>query len=336
MSATSSVALFKSGSRYGAGAHFIDTLALAFKNLGVPATLLDPLADDFADQIAHLLRHPPDACLALNANSLEFRVEGRPLHELIGAPLIGLYIDDPLTLTDRLSHPQLATFPCPRLAAWARERFGIPTACLYHGATPGEGSSERPIDLLLAATYEPPQVALPEEWITDNSPLSGHWLLDEAHRPRTDLALRAYRRERLLQKVAEAGYTVTLVGEGWEQCPAAAAHHNLGPLPFGQTLERIAQSKVVLHVQPPFCEGSHERPLNALLRGCAVLSDSTPFLSQQKGLLTYSWNNLEVLPYALKNWETLGKEGRQGVEYAHLWEHRATELLEMIREGRHL
>ncbi len=343
MGKTTSLALFKGGSRYGVGGHFIDALAAGFRTLGADATILDPTCDTFTPRMAALLGARPNACIALNANSFEFQVGGTSLHELLGCPLIGLYIDDPLTpaLSARLSRKDhLATFPSPDLARWVGERFGIRTATLYHGATPpSDTSQDRTIDLLFCGTYVPPEVEVPGEWIYAKPP-SGHWLQGEAHLPRVETALRALRRERLLQTLGESGRRVTLVGEGWELCPSASGHTLLGPLPFDEANQLLAKAKVCLHITPPFCSGSHERPLNAMLRGTAVVTDRTPFFEGEEGLLTYSWNDLATLPQivgeALNRWEELGKEGQKAVQSSHLWQHRAAEILEFIDVDRNV
>ncbi|MCR5418330.1 MAG: glycosyltransferase [Lachnospiraceae bacterium] len=183
---------------------------------------------------------------------------------------------------------------------------------------------KRPIDVLFAATYVPPDGF--SIFIERNGPEYAafyHSMLDEAladpearledivrrrlieeveegvteeeirltlgHIQFLDYYVRYRRRGEVVRRLAEAGIPVTIVGSGWEHL-FEEVPENITLLPYCdsvQVLELMTKSKVALNVLPSFHEGAHDRIFNAMLCGCVCVTDSNAYLD---GILTNGEN----------------------------------------------
>lgn len=96
-----------------------------------------------------------------------------------------------------------------------------------------------------------------------------------------DFYLRGKSRNQLVQDCADAGIELVIAGTGWERSGFANLHILLGPLPYTELPSWIRRSQFVLHHNPGFVEGLHERLLLALSCGTAVLTKQQLYLHQQ-------------------------------------------------------
>lgn len=93
-----------------------------------------------------------------------------------------------------------------------------------------------------------------------------------------DRAKRYEVRYKTIAAVANAGLPLTLMGEGWDETPLADLPNVtlLSPRPMAQTIEVIANSKILLDCNPLFSCGVHDRVSTALANGCVCVSDMNP------------------------------------------------------------
>lgn len=91
-----------------------------------------------------------------------------------------------------------------------------------------------------------------------------------------DKYIRAYYRDEVIRTLGEAGLPVDVFGNGWSQFSGIANVH--AGVPFVESLELMADSKISLNVMPWFKAGSHDRICTAMLCGSVAVSDSSEYL----------------------------------------------------------
>lgn len=98
-----------------------------------------------------------------------------------------------------------------------------------------------------------------------------------------DNLLRTIKRNRLIRDCAEHNIALTIVGNGWQTGLCYDTHRYLPALSFSQLLPLMAQSRFILHHNPGFREGLHERIVYGLQQGTQVLCPQQAFLRPKYG-----------------------------------------------------
>jgi len=114
------------------------------------------------------------------------------------------------------------------------------------------------------------------------------------------------------------------------------------PTLFGEGLDILKHSKVVLNSMPFFRDGSHERIFTGLACGCVPLTSESLFLREQfiedKELLFYQSKHKDQVDDKIagllkneKKRETIAAKGREVVMQRHTWDQRVEELLKFTK-----
>lgn len=118
-----------------------------------------------------------------------------------------------------------------------------------------------------------------------------------------DWMIRMYQRGRVVQAIAEAGFEIWLLGNGWEDHPSIGLSnvHRLDDfIPYEQTLAYMEDARINLNVMPWFKSGTHDRIFNILLRHSLPLTDSSSWLKENykegEEIAVYDLDHLEKLP----------------------------------------
>ena len=98
-----------------------------------------------------------------------------------------------------------------------------------------------------------------------------------------DNLLRTIKRNRLIKECAEHNIALTIVGNGWQAGRCYDRHSYLPALSFSKLLPLMAQSRFILHHNPGFREGLHERIVYGLQQGTQVLCPQQAFLRAKYG-----------------------------------------------------
>lgn len=98
-----------------------------------------------------------------------------------------------------------------------------------------------------------------------------------------DNLLRTIKRNRLIKECAEHNIALTIAGNGWQAMRCYDTHRYLPALSFSQLLPLMAQSRFILHHNPGFREGLHERIVYGLQQGTQVLCPQQAFLRAKYG-----------------------------------------------------
>lgn len=132
-------------------------------------------------------------------------------------------------------------------------------------------------------------------------------------------------------------------GPGWKKY-LGARHPNVHihpPVPFSEAIELMKRSKIVLNQTPEIKQGLHERLLNGLACGAAVLTLYTPFMREhfkdQEDILLYHPRHWDELNHKIhtylqdedKRYHLVGK-GREKVMQLHTWDQRAHTLIQEL------
>jgi spore maturation protein CgeB len=132
-------------------------------------------------------------------------------------------------------------------------------------------------------------------------------------------------------------------GGGWKKYlgnkhPHIKLH---APVPFSEAIELMKRAKIVLNCTPKIKQGLHERLLNSLACGAAVLTLSTPFLREnfkdEEDILLFHPRRWEELNHKIqtyiqdedKRYHLVGK-GREKVMKHHTWDQRAQTLIQEL------
>lgn len=150
----------------------------------------------------------------------------------------------------------------------------------------------------------------------------------------TDSFIKRYRRTAIPRLLA--GRNVHFFGHGWEPLTAAnPTFQTHGPVLYTQQTEIIAQSKVVLNMDPNFGNGVHDRVFNAATHGAVALSQHNPFLTQSltpgEGCLGYAISGADinaVLDRSDADLEQIAASGFKKVQAMHTWRHRIRALID--------
>ncbi len=89
-------------------------------------------------------------------------------------------------------------------------------------------------------------------------------------------SLRNQRRLAYATTALEKKLPLTVCGAGWDEVLPKA--RSVGPVAFADMPNLMTNFRWVLHDNPLFSEGLHERPLTAALAGCGVVCNGTPAL----------------------------------------------------------
>ncbi len=242
-------------------------------------------------------------------------------------------------------------------------------------ATAAEWAAERPIAVLFAGTnYRPNRAgwtALPEhvrtlfqtavdmalatEWISPleavdsvltacgidpNSPSLGAAERNAFWQVRlltvlVQEAVRCERRQRFLAAARKVGLPFTVVGNQWDGVPGV---DNRGPVEIAECLRLMRQSRLAFSLSGNFGEGSHERPLSAMLGGAAVACDRTSFYESAfvpgRDIALFRWMSLEEdlagIAALLRDPEALfamAEAGQKAATAAHRWDYRVDTII---------
>ena len=158
-----------------------------------------------------------------------------------------------------------------------------------------------------------------------------------------DSYLRAYKREKMLIKLAKEHIPLTLCGNGWRKSPLADFPQIsiIDDTSFRDTFFLFRQSKIVLNLLPEFKCGTHDRVYSAMLNHGLCLTDASPYLKKEfedgRELCFYDANDFSSLakqargllstPERIKE---ISQNGYFRAKESHSWQARAAYLLSLL------
>ena len=160
-----------------------------------------------------------------------------------------------------------------------------------------------------------------------------------------DLYVRSFFRRKIVCSLAEAGLKVVVIGKDWEkaECKRPENLIQTGQLDSAGCLRYMRRANVALNIMPWFKNGAHDRIFNAMLQGCAVVTDSSEYLdgilSDGENAALFSLEQKEQLPEIVRNLlsdstklKRIADNGYELAKENHTWAHRAQQLLTIISE----
>lgn len=161
-----------------------------------------------------------------------------------------------------------------------------------------------------------------------------------------EMYLKGVSRIQLLRSIKDAEVHVFgagVEGKSWshfigKDMPNIIFHE---PVPYGQAMEIIKQSKIVLNICPWIRNGSHERVLVSLALGALPLTDENLFFKENfvngKEIAMFSYPDMEKINDQINEYlshdslrDEITKAGREKVLKNHTWDARARQLIEEL------
>ena len=121
-----------------------------------------------------------------------------------------------------------------------------------------------------------------------------------------DKSARNKSRNHILESIAEAGLPLTIMGDGWEltDLPNYPNVEWIPAMTMSASIEVIANTKVLLDVNPLFFRGLHDRVSTGLQNGCIVatnMCEETAPEHREDQMIFYRESNVEELIDRLRN-----------------------------------
>lgn len=156
-------------------------------------------------------------------------------------------------------------------------------------------------------------------------------------------------REKVLETILEAGFTVQVYGQDWElfckklSCQAAEQLIIHPQATVRESLVELKKAKIGLNVMSWHKAGMTERIANIMLSGAVCLSDETVFLKEQtrenEELVLYRLDQLEELPGKISELldrtekrEEIARMGYEKARESFSWDVRAKELIALAQK----
>ena len=199
-------------------------------------------------------------------------------------------------------------------------------------------------DLALAHDWLPAHLAVTQVLAArgiDQNHETAHFLMSNSYAVHEWVRLQ--RRYQFLKATAKLKLPLTVYGNGYEKDLYRFKNIDYrGPADVNEVLDLMRQSRIVLNVNANFGEGSHERPLSAMLEGAVCASERSTFYDQNfevgtsTGDMTcFTWSTLEEdlqriadlseNPQALFD---MARSGQAKVKAGHMWANRVPNVIE--------
>lgn len=160
-----------------------------------------------------------------------------------------------------------------------------------------------------------------------------------------DLYVRSYFRREIICSLAENGIRVLTVGKDWEKAGCKCPENIImtGQSDSLTCLTYMQRAKIAINIMPWFKDGAHDRIFNAMLQGCAVVTDTSKYLDETirdgQDFVKFTLEKREDISrkvtYLLEHpdkAEAIAVNGYQTASQNHTWNMRAYELLDFLRE----
>lgn len=157
--------------------------------------------------------------------------------------------------------------------------------------------------------------------------------------------VRANRRFQFFKAATKAGLPLTVYGNGYDKDMYRFKHLDYrGPASLSEITERMGESRIVLNVNVNFGEGSHERPMSAMLAGAVCASESSRFYESHfvpgHEMLLFRWSTLEEdlnrLKFVAEDEEDvlfdMARAGQARAAAEHRWASRIGPILALARD----
>ncbi len=358
-----SILILQGQAQYGVANHFITALAQALTQTGQAGVAVLDLTrfSATAELVAYLQNHPADIIFSVNAIGAELI---RALPETPQPRFITWLLDHPVYHYSRLLAAKPYVLCVDNLHVAFCQRLGLSAGFFPH-ATEMQMQSAADIGqkqgILFAASGADETILLRQ--LAQQAPDIARLLTDTGTRDLYDVMdklqlnqaanavlqqpavisllllcdnlLRAIQRNRLIRECAEQDIALSIVGHGWDKTQRYARHTYLPAQGFAQLQQLMCQSRFVLHHNPGFRQGLHERIVYGLQQGTQVLCPAQPFLQQKygssRGVQLFQQVNEIPQLCQLTDAEYLSQlqQGQQHTQAYDTWSQRAQSLLKL-------
>ncbi|WMJ90212.1 glycosyltransferase [Anaerocolumna sp. MB42-C2] len=161
-----------------------------------------------------------------------------------------------------------------------------------------------------------------------------------------DQYIRAYTRDKCIRYLLDNGITVTVSGNGWPKFKSAHINNlnilESNGMAFGDVLNVMGKSKMVLNHIATHQNGTHERIFTSMMCGAVCLTLDFPSVHTEfidsKNIILFSDNNLKLFTDRIKDLlsyptkaEEIAKKGTLIAAQSHSWLNNVDKILEIIK-----
>ncbi len=164
-----------------------------------------------------------------------------------------------------------------------------------------------------------------------------------------DWAIRMHHRGRVVSALADAGFDLYLLGQGWDEHPSircANVHRIEGQVPYEKSLVYMADAKINLNVMPWFKAGTHDRIFNTLLQYSVPLTDPSAWIRENftdgVDIALYELDHLGRLPDIVGELladtakaEGIIRKGYEKVSREFTWSNCVDQILDAVGKAWH-
>lgn len=202
--------------------------------------------------------------------------------------------------------------------------------------------SRQVLSELISSPERTTEAVIEEYFLKHGVTMPDERLREEISRLRfLDVYATSFFREQTVRYLVEHGISVTVYGQGWQECEWADNPNLIlgGIIPAGEVIRMMGESKIVLNTMTWFKAGAHDRIFNGMLAGAGVVTDTSSYMEENftdgRELAFFHLQELSRLPgqirQLLENPEELQRMADTGYQCAvreHTWQQRAKELSE--------
>lgn len=155
------------------------------------------------------------------------------------------------------------------------------------------------------------------------------------------LYIKSWRRHKMVQSLVEAGFKVHVFGSGWEKVSFVDELINHGGVSYGEMLDVISKTKVLVQDQALFNNGAHDRVFTSMLNGAVVVSEYSSYLDEifedKRDLFMFDWQHtkeqMEIIHKLLEDEpyrQSIAMSAYGKAVKEHKWENRAERIVETV------
>ena len=353
---------------------------MGYETFIFPATSTQEEFTDNAEKLFLFHEKGVDAVITFNNRGFFMPIEGQgSLWDKWNVPCYDLLVDHPMYYYDTLDHsPAQGIVICAdknhvnyveRFYPTVQKSFFLPTGGEeLHPGQLKKPIADRAIDVLFIGSYkyhsdyayDAIDETVMDDMIGNPHKTLEHALDDCLKKIQPDLSddelklmiqkhrfvetnLSSMYRLEIIHALTDAGITVSVYGEGWNQTDLIG-HSNFkchAPVSFAEGLALMEDSKIVLNQMSWFKDGGSERIFNTMLQGAVCVTDDSIYLKEHftdgEDIMFYSLTALEKLPELVSGllqdpdrMQHIAGCGYNNASSHHTWAHRAAELAKLL------
>lgn len=156
-----------------------------------------------------------------------------------------------------------------------------------------------------------------------------------------DEFIRYTRRKTMIEYALKSKRKIDIFGNGWDSYEYKNEVNLHKEITYNESIEVMANSKIVLNNMPLFFNGSHERIFTSMQCGAVCITNNNQYLNNifqdNINIVYFDWKNIEQLPIKINDIlnnvnkaDNIAQSGRKISLQNHNWKNRAKEMIDIL------